>query len=147
MLCGDKNPMWNGGKTKMHGYEMVRIPGHPRTGKHGYVREHIVVAEHALGKPLPTGATVHHVNGVKDDNRNCNLVICQDESYHQILHRRMRAKAECGHASWRKCKYCKESDDPENLYITPNGYNAKHRKCHSEYMKKFRNAKKSNKRR
>jgi hypothetical protein len=49
---------------------------------------HRVRAERALGKPLPPGAEVHHADGTKRDD--APLVICQDRSYHQLLHRRMR---------------------------------------------------------
>lgn len=45
-------------------------------------------AEIALGKPLPKGAEVHHADGTKGDNSP--LVICQDRSYHMLLHKRMR---------------------------------------------------------
>jgi DNA-directed RNA polymerase sigma subunit (sigma70/sigma32) len=31
---------------------------------------------------------VHHVNGDRSDNRPANLVICEDQSYHQLLHQR-----------------------------------------------------------
>ena len=55
--------------------------------------EHVAVAEKSLGKPLPPGAVVHHVNEDKLDNRNSNLVICPDRAYHNALHAKMRAQS------------------------------------------------------
>lgn len=52
------------------------------------IRTHVIRAERALGKPLPLGAIVHHADGTKGDN--APLVICQDQAYHLLLHRRMR---------------------------------------------------------
>ena len=69
---------------------MVLMPGHPRSD-HGYVYEHILMAEKALGKPLPNGAEVHHINGKKGDNSRGNHVICQDQAYHKLLEKRTRA--------------------------------------------------------
>jgi endogenous inhibitor of DNA gyrase (YacG/DUF329 family) len=87
---GETNPSWKGGKqVAQNGYITVYTPGHPRAHKN-HVREHVLVAEKALGKPLPKGAVVHHHNKITSDNRNNNLVICQDQSYHNILHSRMR---------------------------------------------------------
>jgi hypothetical protein len=52
---------------------MVRVPDHPRARKSAYVFEHILVAEALLGRYLEQGETVHHRNGVRDDNRPDNL--------------------------------------------------------------------------
>lgn len=54
------------------------------------MRAHVAIAEKALGKRLPKGAEVHHVNRIPHDNRNENLVICEDHKYHGLLHRRQR---------------------------------------------------------
>jgi RNase P subunit RPR2 len=93
---GPESPMWKGGRTVMgpDRYIGIFMPQHPRANGSGYVREHVLIAERALGKPLPASAVVHHVDEVQDNNRNNNLVICQDNTYHRLLHVRMRiAKA------------------------------------------------------
>src|SRR3990167_9989532 len=51
---------------------------------------HILVAEKALGRPLPEGVEVHHHDENRQNNSNSNLVICQDVAYHRLLHVIMR---------------------------------------------------------
>ena len=69
------NGHWKGGRTKHHaGYLMVRVLDHPRARRNGgYVFEHILVMEDLLGRYLLPDESVHHVNGVKHDNRPENL--------------------------------------------------------------------------
>ena len=99
------------------------------------LHEHVLVAEKVLGRPLPKGAEIHHIDEDKANNANNNLVICPSKAYHSLLHRRLRALKECGNANWVKCLLCKKWDDPINLYIysvkgnpTPRAY---HRECNS----------------
>lgn len=95
--------------------------------------EHILVAERALGRPLPAGAIVHHVDKNPLNNTPSNLVICPDQRYHMLIHQRMRAIDACGNPGWLRCQFCKQHDDQGNLYVSPSGNSIFHRKCHSAY--------------
>ena len=71
---GVANGNWRGGSTRHHaGYIMRHVPEHPRARRRPYVFEHILVMEEVLGRHLLPDETVHHLNGVKDDNRPENL--------------------------------------------------------------------------
>ena len=73
-VAGPSNGRWKGGRTRHRaGYVMIWAPGHPRAGKSQYVFEHIIVMERLLGRYMLPGESVHHRNGVKDDNRPENL--------------------------------------------------------------------------
>jgi hypothetical protein len=67
---------------KKYGYILIKIKGE-------LVYEHRVLAEKALGRPLPKGAVIHHMNGPADNHRFGDLVICPDQAYHILLHKRM----------------------------------------------------------
>jgi hypothetical protein len=76
---------------------------------------HRVVAEMAIHEPLRASAVIHHVDGNKRNNFTCNLVICNDQAYHRLLHQRQEALESCGHPHWVKCRFCCDYDDPENM--------------------------------
>ncbi len=102
--------------------------------------EHILVAEKAFGGPLPDGVVIHHVNGDGLDNRPENLVICENQKYHVLLHQRERALKESGNANWLKCVYCKNYDDQSRLYVKKDRRQGHHRNCEAKYKRDRRHA-------
>lgn len=68
-LKGDKNPNWRGGVAPhgKSGYVRQYVEGR------GTMLQHRVVMEQKLGRRLAKGENVHHINGIRDDNRPENL--------------------------------------------------------------------------
>jgi hypothetical protein len=63
---------------------MLWEPTHPRA-IHGWVPEHRLIVERRVGRFLASDESVHHANGVKDDNRDENLIVLTREQ-HSRLH-------------------------------------------------------------
>lgn len=130
-IRGHNKANWKGGKSNANGYSIIHKPEHPNADAKGYVYEHILIAEKALGKYLPPKAIVHHHTPEQ-------LVVGENQGYHMLIHQRQRALEACGHADWLKCPFCKQYDDPKNLRIGKNKA-GRHPKCASDYAKKRRN--------
>lgn len=63
-----RQPITTGG-----GYRMVYAPEYPHADRRGYVLEHRLVMAGIIGRPLLPEEQVHHINGIRDDNRPENL--------------------------------------------------------------------------
>lgn len=76
---GIENPGWKGGRYKnKNGYIHILINGH-------YFLEHRYKIEQLLGRALEDYEHIHHLNGIKDDNRLENLkVVINKEHYGEI---------------------------------------------------------------
>jgi len=55
------------------GYLYEGVENHPYATKGGYVLQHRLVMERKLGRYLLPSETVHHKNGIRDDNDEDNL--------------------------------------------------------------------------
>lgn len=130
-VARSKRPDGAGGVTG--GY--VVFTGNAREGLS--TREHVAMAERAIGRKLPPGAQVHHVDSDPGNNAPGNLVLCPDQAYHRLLHVRTRALDACGNANYCKCVFCKAYDDPANLTARPKGA-YQHRHCYNKYMRELR---------
>ena len=88
-IRGDASYRWKGGRwADNRGYIKILAPENPGADGNGYVQEHRLVAERAIGRRLRSNEVVHHINGDSLDNRNCNLLIC-DRPYHSWLEWKM----------------------------------------------------------
>lgn len=101
---------------------------------------HIALAEKALGKKLPKGAEIHHVDEDKTNNNPDNLVICPNHSYHALLHARQRILAAGGTPGKQKiCGMCKQLLPVASFVNNVLKYDGTHNNCRvcvSEYKKK-----------
>ncbi len=94
-FSGPEGPGWKGGKfTDRQGYIWIHKPEHPMTIKlkTQYILEHRLVMATKLKRNLKSFEHVHHKNGVKNDNRPCNLEILISNP----------------HRGYVKCPHCKK---------------------------------------
>ena len=79
---------WNykGGATSGSGYTLIEAHDHPCKNRGGYVPEHRLVIEAAIGRLLYSEERVHHLNFAKTQNPEGNLLLLPSSSDHQLFH-------------------------------------------------------------
>jgi hypothetical protein len=134
-------------RKRKNGDGCVREGGYLLITKNGKSeKKHRIIIKKILGHEINKRHPVHHFDGNGGNNENHNLVLCESQFYHGLLHKRAKALKECGHADWLMCRYCKEYDSPNNLYTEPRpGKHSLHRSCGSQYKRDLLKRKKLDK--
>jgi len=83
---GEKNPSWKGGLKNSLGYVLILSPDHPYCDSQGYIRRSRKIMESHLGRTLLPTEVVHHINGIKDDDRIENLMLFPNNGKHRKYH-------------------------------------------------------------
>lgn len=86
---GTNSPSWKGGTfIGSDGYKLVYVgPVQDQKSKwESYRKEHFIVAEEKIGRPLLKGEVVHHIDGDKLNNSPDNLQVLPSEKAHGAIH-------------------------------------------------------------
>ena len=86
-------------KKRSDGYIAIYFPDHPCSTDEGYIMEHVLVMECAIGRHLKDDEVVHPINHKKDDNRLCNLKLMTFKE-HAGLHMRERWQKKKGEMTY-----------------------------------------------
>jgi len=66
---------------RVNGYIKEYCPNHPNCDNHGVVPQHRLVMESVLERYLEKDEIIHHLNGVRHDNRPQNLALVKAHSH------------------------------------------------------------------
>lgn len=128
--CSEDCRFIKGVKHRKDGYLMRYVPAHPLANDKGYVLDHVLVAEKALGHYLPPKAVVHHVDESRDINERGNLVICENQAYHMILHARQRVLNAGGDPDTDKiCSRCQTVKIKHSFCANASAWDGLHPDC------------------
>lgn len=98
----------------LNGYRVLYRPNHPNTmiapNWEGWVYEHIYIVEKYNNVTLKSNEVVHHLDGIKDNNRLSNLLVL-DRGAHMKLHEWLDKNIPFGTLSneIKHCEVCGET--------------------------------------
>ena len=87
---------WKGGRIIRNGYIYVYCIDHPYKVWGRYVLEHRLVMENHLKRYLKPEEIVHHINGIKTDNKIENLELFSNIRGHRKLHMKSVKRSKLG---------------------------------------------------
>lgn len=89
--CANKGKQLKGPgarRKRYDGYIAVYYPSHPDVAPGSrFIMEHRLVMEQKIGRRLKTNEHVHHINGIRDDNRPENLEILDASTHAYVSHK------------------------------------------------------------
>ena len=88
-MKGKNSPNWKGGHYLNDGYSYLYYPNHPNSTKSGYILEHRLVMEVYIGRFLEKQEVVHHIDHNKLNNDTNNLILCENQKEHNLLHKKI----------------------------------------------------------
>lgn|SRR3990167_2011422 len=90
------NPNWKGGQREDNGYIRILNRKHPFCDKSGCIHHSHLVMEQVIGRYLKPEEVVHHINGIRNDDRPENLKLFKNKGEHSKFHIKQRKRSKFG---------------------------------------------------